>query len=122
MVLEKLKSDLEQNKISLADAIVRALPALKDKHNDATMGWLSNELQGYSNPLTFYYEDSQSFPRYRVVYGALKVLNKEGNLVNLQHPLADRPKYFLSAPVSWLEESFAVPGDVCFTEMTRIIS
>lgn len=120
MVLEKLLSDLEHNRISLADAIVKALPALKEDHNDATMSWLSNELQGYSNPLEFYYQANHSFPAYRTVNGSLKLMNKEGNLVNLEHPLADRAKYFLSAPVSWLEESYSLPGDFCFTEMPEL--
>jgi hypothetical protein len=118
-VLEKLRSDLEHNRISLADAIVKALPALKDKQNDATMSWLSSELQGYSNPLNFYYKNNQSFPPYRVVEGSLKLM-KEGNLVNFEHPLADRSKYFLSAPVAWLEESYLLPGDLCLTEMSEL--
>ena len=121
MAKEKLQSDLEHNRISLADAIVKALPILKEKHNDATMSWLSSELQGYSNPLNFYYQENHSFPPYRVVTGSLKLMNKEGNLVNLVHPLSDRSKYFLSAPVSWLEESNALPGaDMCYTEMTEL--
>ena len=120
MVKEKLRLDLENNKISIADAIVKALPLLKDKQNDVTMGWLSNELQGYSNPLNFYYQENHGFPAYRVVDGSLKLMNKEGNLVNLEHPLNNRTKYFLSAPVSWLEESFSMSGDWCYTEMPEL--
>lgn len=121
LVINKLRSDLEHNKISLADAIVKALPILKDKHNDATMSWLSNELQGYSNPLNFYYQADHSFPPYRIVSGSLKLMTKEGNLVNVEHPLSDRSKYFLSAPVSWLEESNSLPGeDMCYTEMSEL--
>jgi hypothetical protein len=121
LVLEKLVSDLEHNKISISDAIVKALPMLKEKqYTDDTMSWLSNELQGYSKPLDFYYQSNHSFPEYRVVPGILKVMTKEGRLIPLDHPLTDRSKYFLSTPVSWLEDSNDMPGEFCLTEMPEL--
>ncbi len=117
MALEKLRQDIEQNKISLSDAIVKALSELKEKENDKTMAWLANELQGYSNPLNFYYQPKHDFPEYRVVNGFLKLMTKEGTLVNLEHSLANRSDYFLSVPISWLEEAATLPGETRFTEM-----
>lgn len=120
MKLQELRTNLEANKISLSDAIVKALPELKDREPDTTMVWLSNELQGYSNSLDFYYQANHCVPEYRIVDGSLKLMNKEGNLVNVEHPLADRSKYFLSAPVSWLEESATLPGELSVTEMPEL--
>lgn len=120
MKLKELRTNLEANKITLSDAIVKALPVLKDREPDTTMVWLSNELQGYSNSLDFYYQANYCAPEYRIVDGSLKLMNKEGNLVNVEHPLADRSKYFLSVPVSWLEESATLPGELSVTEMPEL--
>lgn len=117
MSLEKLSQDLENNKISISDTILKALPILKDSQPDNIMAWLSDELQGYRNPLDFYYQNSNLFPPYRVIKGSLKLMNQDGNLVNVDHPLVNTPKHFLSAPVSWLEESYGASGDQCYVEM-----
>ena len=120
MVLEKLAIDLKENKISLADAIVKALPNLKETESDSTVTWLANELQGYRDPLDFYYQKNHNLPAYRVVDGSLKLMNSDGSLVNLDHSLANRSKYFLSAPISWLEESALLPGHLSVTEMPEL--
>jgi len=118
--LEKVKIDLQHNKISLSDAIVKALPFLKEKESDLTMTWLSSELQGYSNPLNFYYQSDHNLPAYRVVNGLLKMMTKDGKLVHLDHALANRTRYFVSAPIAWLEESASLPGQVSVTEMPEL--
>ncbi len=120
MSLNELLTDLKENRISIADAIVKALPKLKEKETDTTMAWLANELQGYRNPLDFYYEPNHHLPTYRVVNGALKVMNKDGSLGQLDHALANRSKFFLSAPIAWLEESAAQPGQLSITEMSEL--
>ncbi len=120
MPLDKLLVKLQQNKISLADAIVEALPELRKIESDATLAWLGNELQGYRDALTFYYQSNHGLPEYRVVSGSLKLFSDDGKVGNLNHELASRDKYFLSAPIAWLEEFAGLPGDVSMTDMLEL--
>lgn len=120
MPLEKLRTNLQNNKISLADAIVEALPVLRETEEDTTLAWLVNELQGYSNAMDFYSQPNHDLPDYRIVSGSLKLLGKNGDLQNLQHSLANRDKYFISVPISWLEEFSTLPGNLSITEMPEL--
>lgn len=111
---------MQQNKISLADAIVEALPEVRKTESDATLAWMGNELQGYRDALTFYYEANHGLPEYRIVNGSLKLLADDGKLTDLKHELASRDKYFLSAPIDWLEEFAGLPGELSMTDMLEL--
>jgi hypothetical protein len=112
-ILDQLRQQLQRKEISVGDGIVKALPLVKDRVPDDIIMWLVNELQGYSNSIEFYQKDHiihDELPVYRVVQGSLKILDPDGSLNDLDHPFASRGKYFLSAPVSWLEEFESLPG------------
>jgi hypothetical protein len=116
----KLKQRLQQDKISISDAIVEALAFLRTKESDETLRWLVNELQGYSNVMAFYSQPNHGLPAYRVVNGTLKLLGKNGEMANVDHELANRKEYFLGAPVSWLEEFASVPGLESVAELPEL--
>lgn len=120
MPLQQIQLKLEQNKIALADAIVEVLPLLRNKESDETLRWLVNELQGYSDTISFYSNPNHGLPKYRVVNGTLKLLGRNGEMTDLDHALANRPEYFLGAPVSWLEEFASLPGNDCVAELPEL--
>ncbi len=120
MPLQQIQLKLEQNKIALADAIVEVLPLLRNKESDDTLRWLVNELQGYSDTMSFYSNPNHRLPQYRVVNGNLKLLGKNGEMTDLDHALANRSEYFLGAPVSWLEEFASLPGNDCVAELPEL--
>lgn len=122
MPVEQLQLKLQQNKISLSDAIVEALSYLRKKESDQTLGWLVNELQGYSNAMDFYSQPNHGLPDYRIVNGSLRLLGKDGDMADLNHELANRKQYFLSAPISWLEEFASLPGDISVVELPDLAS
>lgn len=122
MPVEQLQLKLQENKISLSDAIVEALSYLRKKESDETLGWLVNELQGYSNSMAFYSQANHGLPEYRIVNGTLKLLGKNGEMASLDHALANRKQYFLGSPVSWLEEFASLPGDLSIAELPELAS
>ena len=108
-----LKQQLQRKEISVGDGIVKVLPIVKDRVPDEIIMWLVNELQGYQNSIEFYQKEGiihKDLPTYRIVQGHLKILDANGSLNDLEHPFASRGRYFLSAPVSWLEEFESLPG------------
>jgi hypothetical protein len=117
--LDQLRQQLQRKEIGVGDGIVKALPIVKDRVPDDVIMWLVNELQGYSNTLEFYQKEHivhNDLPAYRIVQGSLKILDASGDLNDLDHPFASRGKYFLSAPVSWLEEFDSLPGPVALAD------
>ena len=57
---------------------------------------------------------------YRIVPGSLYLMTAEGELNELKHPYAKRDNYFLSAPVSWLEEFARLQGDISIVEVPEL--
>jgi beta-glucosidase-like glycosyl hydrolase len=115
--LSQLQAKLQQNKISLSEAILEALPILRKTESDTTLSWLANELQGYHDSMSFYTKPDHSLPAYRVVQGSLKLLGNEGQLLPLDHALANRKQYFIGAPVGWVEDFASLPGNECVAEL-----
>ena len=123
--MDQLRQQLQRKEITVGDGIVKALPLVKDRVPDDTIMWLVNELQGYSNTLEFYQRENivhNDLPAYRIVQGSLKILDSNGDLNDLEHPFASRGKYFLSAPVSWLEEFESLPGPVALADCPDLTS
>ncbi len=108
--MDEIRQKLQRKEITVGDAIVKALPLLRDRVQDDTLTWLACELQGYPNGIEFYQGKATNLPEYRVVTGALKLMDPTGAISDFNHPFASRGKYFLSAPVSWLEEFASLPG------------
>lgn len=122
-MLADLKTKVMTGGIRLSDALSQALPDFRGKIADDRLMWLVNEMQGYPNALDWYSRPMQDFPPYRVVAGQLKLVDKEGNLGDAQHPLANRQQYFLAAPVSWLEQATdQQQGSVAIVEMQELSS
>ena len=117
LTLQTINSKLQLREISIEQAIVKALPILRGNTEDGTLMWLVNELQGYANSLDFYQNEKHKLPDYRVVSGELKLMAADGKISPLNHPLANRGRYFLSAPVSWLEEFLSLPGQTSVVEL-----
>ena len=122
MPLEQVQLRLQEKKISISDAIVEALPHLREKRSDEILGWMVNELQGYGNTMAFYSKPNHGLPEYRIVNGTLKLLAKNGEMTGVDHPLANRKQYFLSAPISWLQEFASLPGELCIVELPELAS
>lgn len=115
--MQTINSKLQLREISIEQAIVKALPMLRGKVGDETLLWLVSELQGYHAALDFYQNEKHNLPEYRVVTGQLQLMEPTGAISPVNHPLARRRRYFLSAPVSWLEEFLSLPGDVSLVEL-----
>jgi hypothetical protein len=89
--------------------------------------WIVSEVQGYSNAIEFYQNPgsgsvSALLPEYRIVTGSLRLLDNSGNLTELKHPFASRGRYFLSAPVSWLEQFESLPGEIALADCPDLTS
>jgi hypothetical protein len=119
-VLTELKTKLLANQILLGEALGRALPSFRGKVGDARLNWLANELQGYPNALDFYKNPSNEFPPYRVVQGALRVMDGQGNVAPVAHAIGQRKEFFLAAPVAWLEDSANMPGQITYVELPEL--
>jgi len=122
--LDQLRQQLQRKEISVGDAAVKALPLLRGKVSDDTLLWLVSEVQGYQGAIDFYQEKGSvnSYPEYRIVNGALRLLDSSGMLKEMKHPFASRGRYFLSAPVSWLEQFESLPGDTALADCPDLTS
>ena len=119
MLLE-LKNMVMSGDIRLGEALGRALPDVHGKVADDRILWMVNEMNGYPNALDWYQRPSDDFPPYRVVSGQLKSVDTHGNLGDVNHPLASKGRYFLAAPISWLEEASTMGGNVALVEMQEL--
>jgi hypothetical protein len=119
-VFQELKQKLLSGQMTFAEALPKALPQLRGKVSDEKLLWLASELQGYSNAIEFYQNNTHGLPRYRIVPGALFLMTADGNLNELKHPYARRTDYFLSAPVAWLEEFARLQGDISLVEVPEL--
>lgn len=121
-VLQELKSKVQNGQVSLGEAITKALPAFRGRVSDERLIWLSNELQGYPNALDFYSRPGNDFPPYRVVRGALKMMDAGTHEVTpvTHHPIGNRTEFFLAAPIAWLEESVQLPGTITYVELPEL--
>ncbi len=97
-----------------------ALPKFRGLVADDVLVWCANELQGYSGGLEFYQNKNHDLPEYRVVTGRLRVVSADGNFSEINHPLAQRNQYFLSAPLGWLEDFFGLPGDQAIADLPEL--
>lgn len=118
--LQDIKSKMLANKLPLVEALASALPLLRGKISDEKLLWLASELQGYGNALDFYNNKDHGLPKYRIVSGTLKLMTANGELTDLQHPLASRKTFFLAAPLAWLEEFAKLPGDPATVESAEL--
>lgn len=119
--MQELKRKLTTREMTLPDALAKALPLLRGQIADEKLLWLASELQGYQDALTFFQSDSEAgFPSYRIVSGKMWLLSPQGNFSELNHPWTKKEKMFLSAPVSWLEEAVAAPGDTAIVDMQEL--
>lgn len=123
--LQDLKRQITNKEISLPDALARALPLLRGKVTDEKLMWLASELQGFQNGLDFFQNHAneaalKEFPAYRIVTGKIWLLTPQGTLAELNNPMTQRERVFLSAPVSWLEEALNDPNDTCLVDMTEL--
>jgi hypothetical protein len=82
--------------------------------------WCSNELQGYQNGIDFYRRRFTELPPYRVVSGVIKIIMRDGEAMAINHPIATRNEYFLSAPVGWLEDFYSVPRELSVVELPEL--
>ncbi|MBS1992267.1 MAG: hypothetical protein JSS86_05505 [Cyanobacteria bacterium SZAS LIN-2] len=121
-MFQELKQKLLSGQITFSEALPKALPQLRGKISDEKLLWLASELQGYSNAIEFYQNQNHGLPRYRIVPGALFLMTPDGNLNELKHPYAKRTDFFLSAPVSWLEEFARLQGDISIVEVPELTS
>ncbi len=121
-MLEALKRDIINGSKPLAEAITLALPEFRDKISEHKIAYLVNEYQGYqTNALDYYKRPSKEYPPYRVVSGQLKLMKiADGELQDVTHPLATREQFFISAPVSWVEESVHLGIDPTMIEMAEM--
>lgn len=114
---QRLKRELLQGQTTFTRALPEALPALRGKIQDEKLNWLSNELQGYPEALEFYKSTDNELPKYRIVQGALYHLQPDGNFNELNHPYARRNDFFISAPITWVEEAANLPEDDSLVEL-----
>jgi len=119
-VLQELKNRVISGEIRLGEALGRALPNVHGKVPDDRILWMVNEMNGYPNALDWYQRPTDDFPPYRVVTGQLKSVDPHGNLGDVNHPLATKGRYFLAAPISWLEDAFHMEGAVALVEMQEL--
>lgn len=111
------RRQLTKSEISISTTIVKILPELRGLVPDETLLWLASELQGYANAVEFYQTDKHNLPSYRIVTGSIKLVDSQGKLWDINHPYARRGQYFLGAPIAWLEEFAALPGDGALVEL-----
>jgi hypothetical protein len=117
--VQELRDKVLSGEMRLSIALGKALPDLRGRVNDERLVWLVNELQGYPNALE-YYQRPAGYPPYRVVTGEMKLIDREGNYGECRHPLASRGQFFISAPLSWLEEAAEMQGSVSVVEMQEL--
>jgi hypothetical protein len=67
--------------------------------------------------LSFYQSQHHGLPNYRAVPGALYIIRPDGSFEPLNHPYASRDRFFLSAPISWLEEFSNLQGEESLVEL-----
>ena len=122
--MDQIRQQLQRKEISVGDAAVKALPLLRGKVSDETLLWLVSEVQGYQNAIEFYQDKGtpSHLPAYRIVSGQLRLLDANGVLTELKHLFASRGKYFLSAPVSWLEQFESLPGEIALADCPDLTS
>ena len=118
-MLSDLKQKILTGQTSLGQAIPIALPDLRGRVPDSKLLWLSQELQGYDGALDFYQIQDHGLPDYRVVNGSLYRVADDGSITPLEHPYAKRQTFFLSAPISWLEQEANESGDESLVELTE---
>ncbi len=103
---------------ALSQIISQFLPQLRGKINDANLMWLACELQGFQNTLTYYKNGDPSLPPFRTVAGILRVVNSNAEYAPLNHPFAQRTHFFISSPLSWIEEAIQQQqGDYVLVEL-----
>jgi len=118
--IDDIKTRLLSNDMKVSEALARALPKLRGKASDDTLIWCSNELQGYSHGIEFYNRRFTDLPPYRVVSGVLKVVQPDGQQRSINHSMALRNEYFLSASVGWLEDFSTLPGELSVVELPEL--
>jgi hypothetical protein len=118
-VFEELRQKLLSGQISFSQALPEALPKLRGRVTDDNLLWLSSELQGYADALTFYQSANHGLPVYRAVPGALYIIRPDGSFEPLNHPYASRDRFFLGAPISWIEEFSNLQGDESLVELAE---
>jgi len=121
-VFQKLKQDLLSGNTTFSKALPEALPLLRGNAPDEALIWLSNELQGYQNALDFYRAQKHDLPAYRVVRGSIYLMMPDGSMQTLNHPYAQRPDFFLSAPINWVEDFSKFDGNESIVEMAEFAS
>ena len=119
-MFEELKRKLLSGETTFTKALPDALPQLRGKITDDSLLWLSNELQGYQQALEFYQTANHDLPAYRIVPGDIYLMRPDGTIEEINHPYANRGKYFLSAPISWIEEFSGFPDDTSIVELPEL--
>jgi len=119
-MLDDIRTRLLANDMKISEALARALPKLRGKASDDTLIWCSNELQGYPHAIEFYNRRFTDLPPYRVVAGVLKVIQPDGQQKAINHAMAMRTEYFLSASVGWLEDFSTLPGELSVVELPEL--
>lgn len=105
---------------TFAEALPNALPNLRGKITDEKLLWLSNELQGYQQALEFYQMANHDLPKYRIVPGSLFLMRPDDSMEEINHPYSRRTEFFLSAPISWIEQFSSFPGDISIVELPEL--
>ncbi|MBI1271273.1 hypothetical protein GC174_12655 [bacterium] len=118
-MFEELKRKLLSGQTTFEKALPEALPNLRGKISDEKLMWLANELQGYQQALDFYQTANHDLPTYRIVQGDI-YLWRDGSYEELNHPYARRTEYFLSAPISWIEQFSNLPEDTSTVELPEL--
>ncbi len=116
-MFEQLKQQLLSGQTTFSKALPEALPMLRGKISDNNLFWLSSELQGYNDALTFYQRPDHGLPGYRAVPGTLHIIRPDGSFEPLNHPYATRDKFFVSVAISWIEEFSNLPGEESLVEL-----
>lgn len=119
-MFQQLKQQLLSGQTTFSKALPDALPELRGKITDEKLMWLSNELQGYQQALDYYQTTNHDLPPYRVVTGDLYLMRADGNMEEINHPYANRTEYFLSAPISWIEEFSNFPDETSIVELPEL--
>jgi len=118
--LDEIKRRCASGDVRLSDALARALPKFRGLVADDVLIWCSSELQGYSNALEFYQRGDHQLPLDRVVEGQLRVVHADGTFGDIEHQLAQRSEYFLSAPLAWLEDFYSLPGEYTVVDLPEL--
>jgi hypothetical protein len=121
-MLQDLKRDILAGKRTIADAITAALPLFRGKLNEHKVAFLVNEYQGYQNiALDWYKRPSKEFPNYRIIEGQMKMMDtNDGSVSDVTHPMTANKQFFISAPISWVEESLGLGIDPTMVEMSEM--